>query len=289
MSDIDAARIVRPTALLRLIDKNSVEYMELVDSIRCHGLFKPILVRPYKDGFQILDGVYRYTACCELGWDKIPATIKEATDDEALAITLQANAVKRETKPCEYAAHMRRILREQPELTITGLSKIVGKSPTWVRDCLQLSRLSSDLQKSVDRGEIPVQSAYLLAKLPQHQRNKFVDKAKALPAGEFKQIGRAAIRDWKEAVRYGRLQHNYPNEFTPRTWMRSLREVRNELQSPDAGVRLIFTEGCKTPLDGWKAAIKWMLHMDEASIEEQRRTHERRSRNEVITDHDSPS
>lgn len=274
METIELSAIVPPLVLLRLVDTQSVEFLELVDSMQTYGLLQPIAVRARGDKWEIVDGVHRYKAATELGWTTIPCVVVDVeSDDEALLLTVQANAITKETLPCEYAAHLRRYLKRNPELTIAGLSQLVKKSPTWISNCLLLSDLDEATQKSVNRGEIPLQSAYLLAKIPRHLRSSYVVKAQLLSAQEFRIVATEVIRRWKESVREGRTRYYYPDEFKVRQYVRPLRELRAENDNPEAGPRIIVQESITTPLEAWKAAIRWVLHIDPDSVEEQRRLH----------------
>lgn len=278
MGNIRVTDITPPQSLLRLVDSRSVEYLELVESIRDHGVLKPLLVRQRRGKWEIIDGLHRFTAAREVGLETVPCHVVEATDEEAITLAIQANAIAKETRSCEYAAHLRRYLKRHTDLTIAGLSRVIKKSPRWIENCLSLNQLDEPTQTMVNRGEIPLQSAYLLARIPGHQRCEFVDQARALPARDFKQIAAEVIRRWKESVRLGRLQHYFPSVFKPREYLRTLRELRFEDQTSETGIELSQGERWKHPLDGWRAAVKWMLHMDVTGLAEQKRMHAMRER-----------
>ncbi len=66
---IPLAEIVKPWVILRVVNRGSVEYLELRDSLAAVGFLNSICVRPSKrtrGKVEVVDGLYRYTAACEL-------------------------------------------------------------------------------------------------------------------------------------------------------------------------------------------------------------------------------
>ena len=77
---------------------------ELVNSIRENGVINPILVRPYPTGgLEIIAGHRRTHAAKKAGLTKIPAVIKDMTDDDAAIIMVDSNIQREEILPSEKA------------------------------------------------------------------------------------------------------------------------------------------------------------------------------------------
>lgn len=282
--DIPLTQIIPPRVLLRLVDREVVEYLELCDSLRDNGFLHPLLVRPsrLRPGFyEIINGLHRYSAAVDIGLESVPCTVRDVSDEEALVLALESNAVQRPTTPSEYAAHLRRLIRLNPDITLAGLSRIVHKSPRWITSTLLLSRLSEDEQKMVDRGEISLDSAYMLARTPRARRKELAQLAIALPTHAFKIIAAKAIREAREAARLGHLNSAFQAEFKPRSWLRSLKQVRQEAEREEKMIEILHAEGCDTMVDGWRAALKWVLHLDTKSIELQKALFESRQRGDT--------
>jgi len=105
------------------------------DSIASEGFWNSISVRPAKedDRYEIIDGLFRYTCACDLGLESMPCIIKRnVSDDAVLAAQIQANAIRPETKPVEFARQMKQILTRRPEMTFDELAHLIHKSPSWV-------------------------------------------------------------------------------------------------------------------------------------------------------------
>ena len=84
----------------RVIDDEKME--DLVESIRQQGILSPVLVRPDDEGgYEMISGHRRLHAAGIVGLKKIPAIIKELTDDEAIIAMVNANLQREEILPSE--------------------------------------------------------------------------------------------------------------------------------------------------------------------------------------------
>lgn len=286
-ADITIDHIVEPYTMLRLIDKGSVEYLEMRDSIAAEGFWNSISVRPAKEKgkYEIIDGLYRYSCARELGLESMPCIIKHnVSDDAVLAAQIQANAIRPETKPVEFARQMKRMLTRRPEMTFDELAHMVHKSPGWVRGTLGLLRLIGEARKTVDRGEIPVHSAYMLAKIPPRLQNNYLDRARAMPSREFRALAASVIKQYAEAVKQGKMEAFWCSDFSPQAHLRSLTEIKQEIDRQDLGALLVTVEQCKTPVDGFYAALRWAMHLDRQSVEDQERAARARSRQSLLNE-----
>ena len=271
-----------PWILLRPVVKDSVDYLELRDSIRRVGYILPPCVRPslrFPGDYEIVDGMWRFTVGKEIGLEKIPCLIKHGiTDEMVLSIQLQANAVRRDTTPTEYSKQLRRILETSPGMTMGELARLAGKGAAWVREQMNLLRLSKDIQLKVDRGDIPLSSAYMLQKIPVRWRAQYAAIAIVMPCDEFRQLAAGVVKRFKEAKAQGQLDERYVLEWQPHAHMRGIREVKSELESPTIGATLLASEGCKTVMDGFYAALRWVLSLDKQTLETSRKTAESKAR-----------
>jgi ParB/RepB/Spo0J family partition protein len=263
--------ICDPPTLLRRVDQHSAEFRELRDTIKANGLLNSICVRPHpqKPGYyQVVDGMYRLTICRDLGWETIPCVVKEVTDESLIALQIIANAVRPETTVTEYARQLKRLLEIYPEIAIPDLSVMIGRSIAWIYAQLSLLNVHQDTQAMIDRGEIPLMNAYMLAKIPLSVQRNYVEPAMVMAASEFKQLAADVVRKFMENAREGKLETHFGGEadLTPRPYLRSLKIIKAEYERMNTAAVMLHTEKCRTPFDGWKAALKWALNLDEASV-----------------------
>lgn len=84
----------------RVVDDEKME--ELVESIRQQGILSPVLVRPDDEGgYEMISGHRRLRAATIVGLKKMPAIVKELTDDEAIIAMVNANLQREEILPSE--------------------------------------------------------------------------------------------------------------------------------------------------------------------------------------------
>ena len=267
-------QLVDPPVVLRLVNRESVSYLELRDSLADRGFLNSICVRPsprFPGKYDVADGLYRVTAAREIGLPGAPAVIKNLTDDDLLAIQIQANAVRPETTPMEYARQIKRIMEARPRATLAEIShRILHKSPGWVSETLGLLGLRKDFQLAVDRGEMPLGSAYELARIPYKHQAQFFDLARTMPVAAFRAAAQAFLKQFQEAVRQGKLDAFFTEDFKPVPHMRPLKEVLAEYEKPTRASLLLTAENCKTLTEAWQASLAWVLHLDRESVEAQR-------------------
>jgi len=275
-------QLVKPWVLLRPVDRHSVEFAEMKDSIAAKGFLASIAARPCKrrpGTFEIIDGMWRWSCAKEIGLATIPTIVKHGiTDEDVLSLQIQANAIRPETKPCDFARQLKRIQKAHPGITMSQVAVMISKCPAWVRQQLGLLNLNPAQQKMVDRGEICLQNAYMLSKIPSHLRKHHVEQAKTAPAKAFHALAASVIKQYMEAVRQGKLDAFFTDDFEPQVYLRSLKEVQDEFRTQTDGPLLVAAENCKTPVDGWMAALRWALHLDRQSVEEQEHAARARAR-----------
>jgi ParB family chromosome partitioning protein len=106
---------------------------ELVASIKQHGVLEPILLRSiksdqYSDHYELVAGERRFRACKEIGLSKIPAIVKELSDEETSLIRLVENLHRENLNPVEETEAILQILalklKIPQEQTITTLYRM---------------------------------------------------------------------------------------------------------------------------------------------------------------------
>ena len=266
-------QLVDPWVLLRPVLLDSIDFLELKTSLSEKGFLNSISVRPSErklEFYEIIDGMYRVTAARQLLFKVIPCIIKyDVSDKEALALQIEANGIRPETKPAAFAKQIRRLQKEYPDITIRQMSNLVNKCPKWISETLNLLRLDKKTQKAVDRGEMPLGNAYKLAAIPPRLRHEYIDIAKTMSVKEFSALATAVVKHFKETTRQGKLDAFFVDDFKTQPFLKSLKIVQAEVKTRAEAALVIAAENCKTPLDGWIAALKWAMHIDKGGCEQQ--------------------
>lgn len=86
----------------KVVDDEKMD--ELVASIKENGVLSPVIVRPDQKGdYEMISGHRRLHAGLTAGLTKIPAIVKEMSDDEATILMVDANIQREELLPSERA------------------------------------------------------------------------------------------------------------------------------------------------------------------------------------------
>ncbi|WP_456277196.1 nucleoid occlusion protein [Bacillus sp. AK128] len=122
---------------------------ELSLTIRTHGIIQPIVVREYEQGkYEIIAGERRFRAVTKLGWDTIPAIIKDFNDAETASVALIENLQREELSVIEEAIAYAKLL-ELHNLTQEALAQRLGKGQSTVANKLRLLKLPEEVQEAL--------------------------------------------------------------------------------------------------------------------------------------------
>lgn len=153
---------------------------ELADSIRVHGVLEPLIVRPAKDGFEIVAGERRYRAAALAGRETVPVLVCALSDEETLELALIENLQRADLDPLEQARGFMALMTANPtRFTVRTIAARLALSEHWVADRLSLLHLVPEAQRQLDEGAITPSHGIALAKL------KADDQARALEDGVF--------------------------------------------------------------------------------------------------------
>ena len=138
---------------------------ELADHIKEHGLIQPIMVRQKaRDGkfYEIIAGERRFRAVRFLGWTRIPAHIKKASDEQAAALMLAENMSRADLDPIEESeAYDKRMKRFG--WTIEQCAKAAGVTQVRVQFRLKLLRLLPQIRDLIRSGNLAIGYGQILS------------------------------------------------------------------------------------------------------------------------------
>ena len=128
----------------------------LADSIKIHGVLQPIVLvkKNNSDKFVIVAGERRFRASKLAGLKKIPAIVRELSDQNRLELSLIENIQRSDLNVLETAtAYLK--LREQFNMTAKQIGERVGgRSESAVLNTLRLLNLPDEVKKYVYSGEL---------------------------------------------------------------------------------------------------------------------------------------
>ncbi len=151
----------------KIFDEESLK--ELSDSIKEHGVFQPIIVKKSVKGYNIIAGERRVKASELAGLTKIPAIVRDFTDDEMMQVALLENLQREDLTAIEEAKAYKSII-ESLRLTQDELAKKIGKSRSHITNMLGLLRLPLSVQDMLLYNKISMGHARVLSKLESHEQ-----------------------------------------------------------------------------------------------------------------------
>lgn len=143
---------------------------ELTASVQAHGVLQPVMVRPRGGGrFELIAGERRYRAARQAGLTRIPAVVRQMTDEESLTVALIENIQREDLNAMEAARGYRQLL-DQFGLTQVELARQLGKSQSTVAYALSLLRLPPEMQDSISSGQLSMEHGKVLLSVPSSER-----------------------------------------------------------------------------------------------------------------------
>lgn len=148
-----AVNAIRPNPYQPRVKLDEPQFSELVASIEVAGLLQPIVVRRHLDGYQLIAGERRWRAAQKLGWQKIPAVIREADDRTLLTLALVENLQRDNLSSIEEATSYQRLLDEF-QMSQAEVARLVGRDRSTVANALRLLKLPPEVANLVDEGKL---------------------------------------------------------------------------------------------------------------------------------------
>ena len=136
--------------------------VDLVDSIREHGILEPLVVAKTPAGYQIVAGERRWRAAKLAGLTHVPAIIRETSPKGMLEMALVENVQRVDLNPLDRAKGFERLMNEFG-LTTSEIAVRIGKSVAYVSNSLRLLSLPDALKDGLLSGLISEGHARALA------------------------------------------------------------------------------------------------------------------------------
>lgn len=139
---------------------------ELAASMKEHGVLEPAIVRHGKrsETYEIVCGHRRFEAAKQAKLEGLPAIVRELTDDQVLDIQIIENSQREDVHPLDEAdAFANAIERGR---TAADIAEKIARPAAFVLQRLQLLKLCKSARAALDKDEITLAVAQLLARIP---------------------------------------------------------------------------------------------------------------------------
>lgn len=136
--------------------------VDLVDSIKEHGILEPLVVAKTPAGYQIIAGERRWRAARLAGLTHVPALIRETSPKGMLEMALVENVQRIDLNALDRAKGFERLMTEF-SLSSSEISVRIGKSVAYVSNSIRLLTLPDALKDGLLSGLITEGHARALA------------------------------------------------------------------------------------------------------------------------------
>ena len=259
-----------PSIIMSLVNKDSLSYLELRESIRSDGMMQNLTVKQSENTnykYELVTGLKRYTIAQELELEYVPCLIIKAESSDIIIKQIQENCCRDQPSKLDLYLHFKRLLLCRPDLTFGDIAMLVHKSPMWVKDILSLQELIPEAKVLMEDNEITITAAVVLAKLPTSIQYDLLDSSIELDSNDFLQKCRKLKKAYTAAAKQGNViewEKQYLTDPVPS--IRTFSEVRQEYILCEFGKQFMKDNPTLTPLEIWKKAMEWVIQLDPVSV-----------------------
>lgn len=219
------------------------DMIKLIESIEVNGQLMPVLVRPSKNGYEMISGHRRKYAMEKLGYQKVKAIVKNLNDDEATILMVDSNIQREHISMMEKAfAYKMRLeamkhqgkammidetcaqveYKSKGKKSIEILAEMVGVNRNQIQRYIRLTHLIEPLQQMVDgvhpdgykMAFNPAVEISFLTKEEQYDLLACIEELVATPSLVQAQHFKAASKEGTLSIDYirGALSVEKPNQ-----------------------------------------------------------------------------
>tara|TARA_B100000575_G_scaffold48927_1_gene35924 strand:+ start:195 stop:1034 length:840 start_codon:yes stop_codon:yes gene_type:complete len=148
----------------KIFDEDSLNDLE--KSIKERGIIQPIIVRKSEENskFEIIAGERRWLAAQKAGLHEVPVVVTEADDLKSLEFAIVENVQRNDLNPLEEAQGYQRLINDF-SYDQEKVSKFIGKSRSYITNCLRILTLPSDVLKLIENKKLSAGHAKILVGL----------------------------------------------------------------------------------------------------------------------------
>jgi len=228
--------------------------VDLVDSIKEHGILEPLIVAKTPAGFQIIAGERRWRASKLAGLTHIPAIVRETTPKGMLEMALVENVQRVDLNALDRGKGFER-LQNEFGLTTSEIAVRIGKSVAYVSNSLRLLGLPYALKDGLLSGLITEGHARALAAID--DQNLMVEAYKII----LRESG--SVRRAEELARRMKAQSGQKAKSGQRK--DQLRIVSDELDKMQEEMEKAFSNGKSEEIEN-AAKVKLVRSRRETKI-----------------------
>lgn len=126
---------------------------ELAQSIKQHGIIQPLILKKVNERYIIIAGERRFRAARMAGLKKVPAILKEYSNEQLSEVAIIENLQREDLNPIESAKAIQALINEF-NLTQEVVADKIGKSRSAVTNTLRLLTLPEEIVNLVEQSKL---------------------------------------------------------------------------------------------------------------------------------------
>jgi ParB family chromosome partitioning protein len=130
-----------------------IALQQLADSMKEDGIIQPVVVYKREGKYFLVVGERRWRAAQLLNWEKIPAVIKEFSDNDVMAKALIENIQREELNAIEIAEGIEALIAQSGEGQQETAEKL-GMARATLANFLRLLKLPGSIKEAIVQGKL---------------------------------------------------------------------------------------------------------------------------------------
>src|SRR5258708_19593839 len=210
--------------------------VDLVDSIKEHGVLEPLVVAKTPAGFQIIAGERRWRASKLAGLSHVPAVIRETTPKGMLEMAIVENVQGVDLNALDRAKGFERLMNEFA-LTTSEVAVRIGKSVAYVSNSMRLLTLPDALKDGLLSGLISEGHARALSAID--------DSSLVIEAYKIILRESGSVRRAEELARRMKAKSN--QQPKPKARIADMRIINEEVDKMESDMKQALANGGNDP------------------------------------------
>lgn len=172
-AEIDKIRVVDGFNPRKGFDQ--AKMAELQASIAAKGVLQPILLRPKGKELILVSGERRLRAAKAAGLEKIPALVRQLTEEQAFEMAIIENLQRDDVHPLDEAQGFSKMLASE-RYTIENIAEIMARTTSYITRRLKLVDLIDEVRKAFYDGTINIGHAMELSRLQSDDQKSICER-----------------------------------------------------------------------------------------------------------------
>lgn len=209
------------------------ELLELKNSIQEYGVIQPVILKKNPGGYILIAGERRLRAAVMAGLTKIPALVREATQEDIAVIALVENVQREDLGYIEEARAYKKLM-DDFGFTQAQLAERVGKKQSTISNKIRLLVLPEEIQNALVEKKLTERHARALLKLDDDQMRKLVIERIVSHGLNVRQTEKL-IEDLVMRREEEKRQQNKVRCISYKLYLNTIRKTFNEILQAEQG------------------------------------------------------